>query len=152
MKFLMILTLGFCLLFAAVPAVADQAADKAAIREAMDRMYAAWNRHDAKGLVAEMHETYETWTGDMKGPAARQKYWEERFAAQKSAKYTKREEIGIVFVTPDVAIWKARGEISGWVDENGKTMPPYRFLMGSVVVKKNGKWGEVAYFGTPIEE
>ncbi len=48
MKYLMILLVGVCLLIGTVPAVADQAADEAAIRELNKQIYAAVNKHDAK--------------------------------------------------------------------------------------------------------
>ncbi len=38
MKYLIILTIGVCLLFASVPAMADQAADEAAIRKLMRKV------------------------------------------------------------------------------------------------------------------
>lgn len=126
--------------------VFDQAAEEAAIRAVMDRMYAALDRHDPSGVVAEMDEVFETWEGDMKGLAAREKYWAGFFEANKNAKITLQDEIGIIFVTPDVAIFKARGEATGWGNQDRE------FLAASVLAKKNGKWLEVAAFNRPIEE
>ncbi len=51
MKHLFILTVGTCL-FISVPAVADQAADEAAIKKAAAQMATAYNNHDAPGVAA----------------------------------------------------------------------------------------------------
>ena len=56
MKYLMILTVGVCLLFATVPAVADQAADEAAVREANEQRIAVWNAKDVKAYLAFFDE------------------------------------------------------------------------------------------------
>jgi ketosteroid isomerase-like protein len=145
MKHLLVLTIGICLLVS-VPSIAERAEDEVAIRAAMDRMYAALNRHDAKGVVAEMDESFETWEGDMKGLAAREKYWEGFFEANKEAKIELLNEIGIIFVKPDVAIFKARGQASGWGGLDGE------FLSAHVFARKNGRWLEVAAFTRPVEE
>ncbi len=43
MKHLLILTIGFCLLLTSVPAMADQAADEAAMRKVAKELNATWN-------------------------------------------------------------------------------------------------------------
>ena len=72
--------------------------------------------------------------------------------AQPDLQANMTEEIGIVFVTPDVAIHKYRYEITGRVDSDGKPLPPQKYLNARVLVKKNGKWLYTAVFARPIEE
>jgi hypothetical protein len=62
----MILTVGIFLLFASVPAVADQVEDEAAIRELQKQVYIAASSHDAKAWLAAATEDAETW-GETRG-------------------------------------------------------------------------------------
>ena len=152
MKYLMILAIGVCLLLTSAPATADQAADEAAIREASKKIEAAFNAHDAKASVAMYDETIEMWDGTYKGRAEQEKAYVEYFkSGLKNAKMTPLEEIGIVFVTPDVAIHKMRREMTGMVDEDGKAMPDAKHIHARVFVKRDGKWLLAAYFSNPIE-
>ncbi len=152
MRFLLILTVGVCLLFSAVPAVADQAEDAAAIRKLMEQMDVVYNKHDAKAYAALFDEISENWDGSEKGRAAQEKGLAEFFKNQKTGQYTAGDEIGLIFVTPDVAIFKEYGEVSGFVDENGKPYPPTKNLYALVVVKRNGKWLVAAELSRPIPE
>ncbi len=50
MKYLMILTIGICLLLTSAPAMADQAEDEAAIRKLIEaKLLAAYNNQDRRG-------------------------------------------------------------------------------------------------------
>ncbi len=152
MKSLMILTVGVCLFLTAVPVVADQAADETAIRQAMEQMNAAWNKHQsAPELTAE---DYENWSGSLKGRAANNKYWSDYYAREqaKDLRYKLLDEIGIIFVTPDVAIYKSRCETTGRLDDSGKSLPSRKWLGAWVLVKKNDKWLATALFSRPIQE
>jgi hypothetical protein len=152
MKHLLIVTVGICLLIS-VPVMADQAEDEAAVRKVTEKRVAAFNAHDGKAYTADLDENYENWVGTIKGRAASEKNSGELFAGPwKNAKIELLDEIGIVFVTPDVAIYKCRYSGSGIVDEDGKAVPPYEFLWAGVWVKKNGKWLLTARFSRPIEE
>ena len=138
------------------PAVqAQSAADEAAVREAAKQWIAAANAHDAKAIAkataALVTEDYEFWGGTVKGRAAYEKWLSEFFTGQ-HVHVKQLEEIGIVFVTPDVAIYKARNEWSGFVDEDGKPIPPAKNLRANVYVKQGGKWLVAATFWRTIEE
>ena len=123
MKYLITLTIGVCLLFCSVPAMAVQAEDEAAIRKVWEQNQAAFNNHDAKGMAA-LWETslVESWDGSAKG-AARVEYYADLFKRQPSIQSERLEEIGIIFVTPDVAVYKALMDNTGLVDEDGKPLP-----------------------------
>ena len=151
MKHLMILLVGVCLLLASVPAMADQAEDEAAIRKMQQQIMAAHAKQDAKAIAALMDEDFQNWDGTVKGRAAEEKQRRENFERQKvQAKIL--DEIGIVFVTPEVAIYKFRVEITGSLDADGKPLPPLKMLYASVCVKKNDKWLRAAVFNRPVEE
>jgi uncharacterized protein (TIGR02246 family) len=153
MKRFMIFTVGVCLLFAAVPAVAQSAADEAAILKAEENFDAAWNAHDAKVVVATMVENVEGWEGQYKGKAAIEEQLTGFFAGPGKDFHTELlDVIGVYFVTPDVAIYKARYEASGVVDEGGNAEPAEKLLFARVYVKKNGGWLGAAMFTRPIEE
>ena len=151
MKYLITLTIGVCLLFSAVPAMADQAEDEAAIRKVFEQINAAFNNHDAKGMFALADKSVESWDGSRKG-AAHFEYYADMFKRMPSIKSNLLEGIGIIFVTPDVAIYKARRDNTGLVDEDGKALPQLKWLGAWVMVKKNGKWLSAAFFSRPIEE
>jgi hypothetical protein len=74
------------------------------------------------------------------------------FKRMPSIKSNHLGEIGIIFVTPDVAVYKARMDNTGLVDEDGKALPQLKWLGAWVMVKKNGKWLSAAFFSRLIEE
>ncbi len=153
MKYLMTLTVGVCLLFASVPAVAQNAADEAAVREAIEKLVATYNSKDVKAMVALLDETSVPWESGVKGTReGQEQYFTEVFATQKDVKSKITKEVGIVFVTPDVAIYKAYADVTGIVDDDGKAMPLAKFLGAWLMVKKGGNWLMAAYYGRPIEE
>lgn len=137
---------------AAPEPVFDQAAEEAAIREVIEQVYALANKHDAKGFVALMDESIEDWDGENKGRAAQEKGISEWWERQTDIQYKLLDEIGIVFVTPDVAIYKWHDHTTGELDEDGKPLPPSKWLEADVFVKKNDKWLIAAYFEKRIEE
>ena len=151
MKYLITLTIGVCLLFSSVPAMAVQAEDEAAIRKAMEQKIAAFNNHDAKGMAALWDKSAESWDGSRKR-AAQAEYYADMFKRQPSIKSKRLEEIGIIFFTPDVAVYKALMDNTGMVDEDGKPLPQVKWLGAWIMVKKNGKWLGAAFFSRPIEE
>ena len=151
MKYLITLTIGVCLLFCSVPAMVDQAEDKAAIRKAMEQINAAFNNHDAKGMFALVDESSESWDGSRKG-AAQAEYYADMFKRMPSIKSERLKEIGIIFVTPDVAVYKALMDNTGLTDEDGKPLPQLKWLGAWIMVKRNGKWLSAGFFSRLIEE
>ena len=152
MKYLMILTIGMCLLLTSVPAMADQAADEAAIREVVSQLFAALNKHDAKAYVALCAENFESGEGERKGHAAMEEYLSDVFANAKDIHFKLLDEIGILFVTPDVAIYRHYNERTGTFDSDGSPQPPLKRFSARVFVKKNNNWLFATHFPRPIEE
>ena len=148
----MILTVGVCLLFCSVPVMADQAEDEAAIRKATQQFMAAYNKKDTKAVVATIGDNCQNWLGTRKSRADYVKWYEERFEQQKTHQRKLSEEVGIDFITPDIAIHKFRIEFTGWVDADGKPVPPGKRLLAWLYMKKNGQWMRRANFGRQITE
>ena len=123
MKYLLVLTVGICLLIS-VPVMADQAEDEAAVRETVKQVYATANKHDVEAYLATATEDVENWVGSLKGKAAFEKYFTETWERQKDMHAKFLDEIGIIFVTPEVAIYKCRDEITGSLDADGNVTDP----------------------------
>ncbi len=135
-----------------VPLMADQAEDEAAIRDVVSQLFAAMKDHDAKAYAALCAENFEDWEGNTKGRAAMEKQIADHFANMKDIQYKLLDEIGIVSVTPDVAIFKHTDEVTNSLDTDGKTRPPYKRLSARVFVKTNSKWLFATHFYRTIEE
>jgi len=152
MKYLIILTVGICLLFASIPATADQAEDEAVIKKVFKEYLSAFNTHDTT-LIGAFHDvTFEHWKGIYKGKDGAQKSHEDMFSRQKDWRIEVVDEIGLVFVTPDAAIYKLRCQTTGIVDGNGNRLPPIKFLQAVVYVKRDNQWLRAATFSRDIEE
>ena len=152
MRYLMILTVGVCLIVASIPAMAEQAEDEAAVRKATEQFMAAYNKHDVKAILALIDESCDNWPGTWKGRAGLQKRYEETFEQSKDTQVQLLEEIRIVFVTPDVAIHKFYEGYTGEFDTDGKPLPPGKGLRAYVYVKKDGKWLRGAMFWRGVEQ
>jgi len=149
----MILFSVFVALFSSVAqAITVQAEDEASIRKVMGRLEAAYNNHDAKAFAALYTEDCENWDGARKGRQAYENYFSERFKRLKDIRVKLLEEIGIVFVTASVAIYKARHEVTGSVDEDGNRRPPYKIFEANVLVKRSGRWLISTSFSRRLEE
>jgi len=153
MKRLAILFPVFVAVFSSVaPASTVRAEDEASIRKVMGRLEAAYNNHDAGAFAALYPEDCENWEGTRKGRQAYEDYFSERFKRLKNIQVKLLEEIDIVFVTASVAIYRARHEVTGSVDEDGNRRPPYEIIEANVLVKKSGRWLISTSFSRRIEE
>jgi ketosteroid isomerase-like protein len=132
--------------------VFDQASEEEAIRKSYEQIYAAANNHDAKAYMALYTDNYESWDGSIKGRAAWEEYLSEFWTHNEDRQYEIVEDIGIIFVKPDVALYKCRGRTIGVVDENGSQLPPMNRLWANIFVKVNGQWLIEADFSQSIDE
>jgi uncharacterized protein (TIGR02246 family) len=130
----------------------DRADDEAAIRKVVEQVNTIHNRHDVKALVALFDETVEDWAGRTKGREAMEKNLTALFDREKNRIQEEIGEIGIVFVTPDVAIYKSSRVTTGTVDADGNPLPPHKVMFARVLVKREGRWYLAAWFGTPMTE
>jgi uncharacterized protein (TIGR02246 family) len=132
--------------------VFDQAAEEAAVRQFEEQLVSAYNNYDSAAFLSFYADDFENWTGTLKGRASLEEGAAKFFERQRELKATLLEDMGIIFVTPDVAIAKARYEETGRLGEDGQALPPYRYLEADVLVKRDGRWQRVAMFQRPIEE
>ena len=151
MKYLMLLTFGVYVLVSPNPEIAD-IGDEAAVRRAMNQMDQAYNERDDEALLACMDEGFENWQGNHKGREVNVEAFLAGLKSQKNMEYKRFDEIGIVFVTPDVAIYKAHWKFSGMIDADGNALPPDTALGASVMVKRGGKWLLAAHFARAADE
>ncbi len=106
MKYPMILVVGVCLLLTSVPATADQAADEAAIRKLRAQAIEAWNTKNIE--ILEDIYAEDAWVEEGSKVSAVLKAAPTMFGGEwKNFHIEQLKEIGIVFVTPDVAIFRS---------------------------------------------
>jgi hypothetical protein len=133
--------------------VFDQAAEEAAIREAMAKGPAAYNIGDARAMAAIFDEnSIVGFTGNVRTRAEREQRYRESFERNDNIHFEMEEELGIFFVTSDVAILRSRGEYTGGYDADGGALPPRKSLGAVLFVKSDGEWLVSAVFERPIEE
>jgi uncharacterized protein (TIGR02246 family) len=147
-----ILVAAAALLLPSGPGSADQAEDAAAIREVVKQVNARHNEHDVEALVALFDEKVEDWAGGTQGRKAMEETLTDLFAREPNRLQQELEEIGIVFVTPDVAIYKSRRVTTGTVDAKGAPLPPQRVQFARILVRREGRWYLAAWFGSPVAE
>lgn len=116
----------------------------------MDQMDEAYRLRDGQALGALMTEDFENWLGTDKGRGINVKVGLEGLKSQPNVQYKRSGEVGVVFLTADVAIYKAHWEFSGMTDAAGKPSPPMKLLGACVMVKREGKWLMSAFFSRPV--
>ena len=114
----------------------DQAAEEAAIIKVQEQVIAAMNNHDSKALMVSATEDVENWTGSIRGRAAFEEYHTEFWKHQTDRGCQHLDDIDIVFLTADVAIYKYRDQITGGFDDDGSPSQPRKRLVAVVFVKK----------------
>ncbi len=133
-------------------AAADRAKEEAAIREVVEQINTIHNRHEVEPLVALFDETVENWTGEIRGRAAYEKAIAGLFEREGKRLQKEVEEVGIVFVTDDVAIYKSRRQVTGEVDSAGNELPPQTVKLARIFVKREDRWFLSAWFAMPVDE
>ncbi|MFH2107754.1 MAG: hypothetical protein ABII93_03715 [Chrysiogenia bacterium] len=150
MKNRMIFLIGLCLFLAPLLAPAiDRSADAAAIRKVMEQLDEAYRLRDGQAFGALMAEDFENWLGTDKGRDINVKLSLEGLKSQTHAQYKRSGELGVVFLSADVALYKAYWEFSGMIDAKGNPLPPMKLLGACVMVKREGKWLMSAFFSRP---
>ena len=130
-----------------VDIVAEEAAIQATMRTAIEGI----NNHDIQAHLSTLTGEFETWSG--KGDKdKREKRFTELWEWQKNVKYNLVEVYGITFISPDVALYKARYESTGEIDKDGTPIPRNEWEGVWILAKKDEKWLIPAWFTRPIEE
>lgn len=127
----------------------DIGAEETAIRETMKKSIDGLNNHDIQAHLSTLTEDFETWSrrGDKK---AREKNLTEQWEWQKNVKYNVVEKLGITFISPDVAFYKARCVTTGEIEKDGTPIPRNEWQGVWILAKKDGKWLIPAWFTRPI--
>ena len=144
-------SLGALLVTGAVAAT-DRTNDETAIREVVEQVNTIHNRHEVEPLVALFDETVENWTGSIRGRAAYEEAITGLFEREGNRLQEEVEEVGIVFVTDDVAIYKSRRQVTGEVDSAGNDLPPQTVNLARIFVKRDEGWLLAAWFAMPVDE
>lgn len=134
------------------PAAGSEAEDKAAIRKTIEGIYTALNQHDAQGIAALCDDNLDTWEMARSGRQEVKQWVGEMVPGPEAGTATEAGEIGISFVTPDVAIQKSRREVRGQIGPDGKPLPLQKQLFLRIFVKKNGKWLLRGFFPMPVAD
>ncbi len=128
-----------------------KADERAAILKTVDQQFEAFNKHDAEAVALPAAEHYENWDCSIKNRASKVQTIERLFREHPNIQ-GRRIKYRIIFVTPDVLIYKDIAEFSNMVGKNGEPLPPDYELWAGVWVKKDGKWVEVASFEKEIKK
>jgi ketosteroid isomerase-like protein len=129
----------------------DVEAEEAAIRETMKKAWDGLNNHDIQAHLSTLTEDFETWSGRGE-KKAREKFFTELWEWQKNVKFNVVEELGISFISADVALYKARFERTGEIEKDGTPIPRSEWQGVWILAKKGGKWLIPAWYTRPIEE
>jgi uncharacterized protein (TIGR02246 family) len=148
MRTLLTVAIAVAVLVSFTPTVLAQSAeDEAAIRGLVKEINDAFNERNAEGMASCIVENFENLEGKQKGRKEMSEYW-----ASMKGQYKQLDEIGIHFLTPDIAIFREHGENTGLFDADGKPLPTRRVVESWVAIKKDGKWLLAAFFNRPVEE
>jgi ketosteroid isomerase-like protein len=118
----------------------DYEAEEKAIREVMEQIRDAYNRKDAKVMVATGDDRIYTFSTIIEGPEAIESFFTSFFEGNETMKLNPLEDMGVHFLTPNVAVFMGRSEFANRVDEEGKPLPPREFIGVNHYVKRNGQW------------
>lgn len=130
---------------------ADLEAEEQAVREVAQAVLAAYENRDSKTMVDMCDEPFMNLGTVFRGRDSMQATFEAFFAGLGATRLNILEEIGLEFVTPEVAILQTRFEFTNRPpDADGNPQPPEQYYDANVYVKKDGRWLRKAAFLRPI--
>ena len=137
---------GILLVTIPMTAMADREQDEDVIRGVISEINATYTRQDAEAMAALLAEDFETWDG-IKGRKNVSEAW-----ANENVHYRQLEELGIRFITDEVAIFRELGEVWDAADSNPSAPEKRQYIESWVLVKRNGKWTPTAFYYHRTEE
>lgn len=140
MKQALILTVGICLLIS-VPVMADQAADEGAVRKVAKKLNDTWNAKDLDAHFALIDKDF-VMNDRKKGKAAHREFLTQFWSSEEYSQI-KNDEVDLVFVTPDVAIYRINGLRLEWNQ---------KLILAWIFSKKSGNWLLSAAFWQDVEQ
>ena len=122
---------------------ASRSEDEAAIRQLYVNYDAAWNAADAHGLAQLWADDADHMEPDgriIRGRAAVQQLFTDRFAADLKGTRSQQTIESVRFVTPDVAVVDASYEVTGMHPSDGTDLPAIHGRYVDIWLKHAGKW------------
>ena len=119
-----------------------------AIREVTRQINEAWNNHDAEAVAAYFDADWRNFNlvgRQLEAAIA------ELFESQPKHHRELLNEVGIVNVTSDVAVYMGTREVSGTVDDQGNALEPVRENFSRVYRKSGDSWLAVVSYSVPIQ-
>jgi uncharacterized protein (TIGR02246 family) len=142
----LVVTATVALLIACAPSEAGEAEDAAAIRSVVEGIYDGFNRGDAAAIAALCDDDLDSWLTGKQGRVAVVAWISEMVPATgASGSAREAEELGLRFLTPEVAIQKSRRELAGAA--SGSETTTQLFLR--IFVKRDGSWRLAGFFPAP---
>jgi uncharacterized protein (TIGR02246 family) len=129
----------------------DLRAEERALREVAQEVLVAYANRDSKAMVDMCDEPFLNLGTVFRGRERMQATFEAFFAGLGATQLNVIEEIGLEFITPEVAILITRFEFNNRPpDADGNPQPPEQYYDANVYVKKDGRWLRKAAFLRPI--
>jgi uncharacterized protein (TIGR02246 family) len=119
------------------------------VRATFSEIISAFNAHDAERWASVMDPSFVNWPGDVRGADEERRFIAAYFGRQRGTQYQQLDEIGLVLLTPEVALYRTYGEVRNAVDTNGQVQPPSRILEAWLFRKRGDNWRVAAYFTRP---
>jgi len=127
-------------------------AEEEAIREALEEILVAYGNYDGKAMSELSHDPFIMYEGVFEGRSSIDSLWENLLRMWKTQKVVPLEDLGVHFLTPDVAIWRGSSEFVDRLDAEGQPLPPQQVVGATVFVKTEGKWRRACAFVKPMAE
>ena len=149
-----VICLALALMPACVPAPeseVDLEAEERVIRELWEEVLAVYESRDAKAMADMCDEPFLNFGIVHRDRESIESQWEGFLGSLQDTRLNILEDIGLEFVTPEVAILQARIEFTNLPpDADGNPQRPRQFFAANVVVKKDGRWLRKGAFLTEI--
>jgi ketosteroid isomerase-like protein len=149
-----VICLAFMLLAACAPAPepeVDLSAEEEELRKFIEEVVATYENRDGRAMARMCDETFMNLGRILTGQENKEEFWENFLGSLENTQINLLEEIGLEFVTPEVAILLARIELTNRppnADGNPQARPEY--YSANVYVKRDGRWLRKGAFLRPI--
>ena len=129
----------------------DLGAEEQALREVAQEVLVAYENRDSKAMADMCDEPFMNLGTIFRGRDSIQALIETLLGGLGTTQLNILEEIGLEFVTPEVAILQTRFEFTNRPpDADGNPQGPQQFFAANIVVKKDGQWMRKAAFLSEI--
>lgn len=120
------------------------------VRDVLDKIILAYDNRDAKAMAEMTDDPFFMLEGVFKGRENLETLWVNLFRLWGTQKVVALEDMGIDFLTPDVAIWRGTSKFINRTDNEGNPLPPEKVVGANIYIKKEGRWLRAGAFVKPI--